>query len=138
MGIVIPNMPEFPHFGAALRYYREHIADRIRRFVPGRLPDIQLTAKDVVSCMREADFSVSQAAYSDIEQGQYLPKDPKLFFAKVVPCLALEQGSDEYENLMDHLMRDVLRQKLGDDQAEEYWNDIRSARLQRSQAIRAT
>lgn len=122
----IDNMPEFPDFGTALRFYREHIADRIRKYVPGRLPDIQLTAKDVVSCMREAGYSISQAAYSDIEQGQYLPRDPEVFFATVVSCLALDQDSPEYNNLMDHLAYDVLKQKLGAEKAARYWKPMRS------------
>jgi hypothetical protein len=129
-------MPEFPSFGSALRFYREHIAERLRRFVPGRLPDIQLSAKEVVSCMREADYPISPAAYSDIEQALYLPKDPENFMEKVVPCLALDKDSLEYKNLMDHLAFDVLKQKLGADIAEEYWKVIRSARHRHSQSVK--
>jgi hypothetical protein len=130
-------MPKFPTFGAAVRYYREHIADRLRRLVPGgRLPDIQLTAKEVVSCMREADFPISPAAFSDIEQALYLPKDPALFMEKLAPCLAIDRNSDEYYNLLDHLAYDVLKQKFGPDEADDYWDAIRSARQQRRQSVK--
>lgn len=125
----IDGMPEFESFGAALRYYREHIADRLRPLAPGRLPDIQLTAKEVVSCMREAGYQISQPAFSDIEQGLYLPKDPAEFLEAVVPCLALEQGSPEYLNLMDHMVREVLKTRLKPEDLDDYWLAIRAPRL---------
>jgi hypothetical protein len=125
---ILDGMPEFENFGAALRYYREHIAERLRPLAPGRLPDIQLTAKEVVSCMREAGYSISQPAFSDIEAGSYLPKDPAEFMEAVVPCLALEQNSPAYFNLMDHLVRDVLRPRLKPEALDEYWLAIRAMR----------
>lgn len=124
----IALQPEFKSFGDALRYYREHIAERIRPLVPGRLPNVQLTAKDVVAAMKDMHYTISQAAYSDIEQGQYLPKDPDRFMEAVVPSLALEVGSPEYLNLMDHLLFDVIRQKLGEETAERYRNEILTIR----------
>lgn len=124
MGPEIPNMPLFPHFGAALRFYREHIAERLTPYVPG----IQISAKDVVSSMKRAGYPISQAAYSDIEQGLYLPKDPEHFMEKVIPCLAVQMDSPEYHNLMDHLVYDVLKQRVGETAAKEYWFAIRSTR----------
>jgi hypothetical protein len=129
-------MPEFPNFGAALRYSREHIADRLRQYVPGRMPDVQLTAKQVVSNMREAGYTISPAAYSDIEQGIFLPRDPDDFMDKIVQSLALEKDSHEYHNLMDHLVRDILKQKLGEI-AGEYWTAIRSARQRQGQSTKS-
>lgn len=129
------DMQDFGSFGAALRYYREHIAERIRRFVPGRLPDIQLTAKEVVSCMKDAGYSISQPAFSDIEQGIYLPKDPEEFMEKVILCLALAKDTPEYHNLMDHLVREVLRQRVGTEAADEYWRVFRSARQGSNQSV---
>lgn len=128
MALVENDLREFPNFGAALRHYRENIAERLRRYVPGRLPDIQLSAKEVVTCMRAADYPISQAAFSDIEQGMYLPKDPERFLEKVITCLALDKDSPEYRNLLDHLMRDILIQRLGAESAEVYWNQVREAR----------
>lgn len=120
--------PEFGSFGAALRYYRENIADRARRYLPGRVAGLQLTAKDVVAGMKDAGYFISQAAYSDIEQGQYLPKDPGRFLEAVVPSLALEPGSPEYVNLMDHLLFDMIEQKVGLAAANKYRQDIREFR----------
>lgn len=132
------SVPEFDSFGIALRYYREHIAERIRRYVPGRLPDIQLSAREVVSCMKEARYPISQAAYSDIEQGLYLPKEPERFLEAVVPCLALERDSAEYRNLMDHLVFDVLAQKVGAGAAAQYRADIRALRRAQAPAASST
>ncbi len=116
---------EFDTFGQALQFYRENISERIRRYIPGgHLAPVQLTVKDVVSEMNKAGFPISQAAYSDIEQARYLPKEPGKFFEAVVLCLALEQGTPEYQNLMDHLLFDVLKQKFGENEAALYRNEI--------------
>lgn len=120
--------PEFESFGEALRYYREHIADRLRLRSGGPSPNVQLSAKDVVAEMKRADYQISQAAYSDIEQGQYLPKDPDRFMEAVTRSLALEVGSAEYLNLMDHLLFDVIEQRLGKAAAALYRDEIRSIR----------
>jgi hypothetical protein len=78
--------------------------------------------------MRAADYPISPAAFSDIEQGIYLPKDPERFIEKVIPCLALDKNSPEYHNLMDHLVRDILIQRVGAEAADVYWSQIREAR----------
>lgn len=78
--------------------------------------------------MKRADYQISQAAYSDIEQGQYLPKDPDRFMEAVTRSLALEVGSAEYLNLMDHLLFDVIEQRLGKAAAALYRDEIRSIR----------
>lgn len=122
------KQPAFGSFGEALHFYREHIADRIRGLLPGRVPDLQLTAKDVVSGMKEAGYFISQAAYSDIEQGQYLPKEPGSFLDAVAPCLGLEHGGPEYHNLMDHLLFDMVKQKLGPEAEAQYRGSIRAYR----------
>lgn len=119
---------EFRSFGEALRYYREHIADRARRYLPGRVAGLQLNAKDVVAGMKDAGYFISQAAYSDIEQGQYLPKDPGRFLDAVIPSLGLEPNSPEYLNLMDHLLFDMMEQKVGLAAATQYRKDIRAFR----------
>src|SRR5262249_43432399 len=115
-------------FGDALRYYREHMAERLQQYVPGRLPAMQLTAKEVVASMRQAGVEISQAAYSDIEQGLYLPKDPGGFLRAGVSCLGIEENSLELRTLMDHLAIDVLKQKLGADAAREYRQALLSVR----------
>jgi hypothetical protein len=121
------DLPKLESFGAVLRYYREHIADRLRPHVPGRLPPVQLSARDVVNSMKDFGVDVSTAAYADIEQGLYLPKDPD-FLDAAAASLAIEKGSRDYQNLMDHLVADLLKSKVGDERAQRYVDDLREAR----------
>lgn len=110
-----PNQ-QFPHFGACLRHYRETVTSRLKRFSPG-LPELQLSAAKVVECMRPR-YDISPAAFSAIENGGSLPRDPEAFIDAVVPCLAIERDSLEWWTLVQYMTHFLIAQKLGDEVAD--------------------
>lgn len=107
----------FQHFGEALRYYRETYQERIRRNNPDMpdMPRIRITALSLISCMDRRGYSITSGAYSEIEGGISIPRDPRAFLDAVARCLAIEEGSNEWNQLVYQLGYDILVKKLGPD-----------------------
>jgi hypothetical protein len=109
----------FRSFGDALKHYREHMAERIRRLAhKPNLPAVQLSANALLACMGDAGYSLSPAGYSDIESSKSLPRDPRRFLDTVAVCLAIEPDTRDYWVLMQSLAYDLVKQKFGEDVAD--------------------
>jgi hypothetical protein len=108
---------KYGHFGEALQAYRESVSDRLRQINP-RLPRMQLSAASLIEAMRDVGYSISPGAYSEIEAGNSLPRDPRAFLDAVSPPLAIERDSLEWWILQQNLARDLVSQKLGPIAAE--------------------
>lgn len=110
----VPGPPggQFEHFGAVLRYCRETVSQRLGR---PELPHMQVTAAALLRCIEQTDkeAALSQAAYSDIENGFSLPRNPERFLHAVASCLAIEVGSLEWHLLVQYLGYGLMAQKLG-------------------------
>jgi len=109
----------FQHFGEALRYYRETYQERISRNNPAMpdMPRIRITALSLIGCMDRKGYSISSGAYSEIEAGISIPKDPRAFLEAAAKCLAIEEGSDEWRTLVQQLGYDIVAKKLGSEYA---------------------
>lgn len=110
----------YDHFGHLLRHYRETLSERIQHPGLSRLPQMQVTATALLKCVEQsADISISQASYSEIENGLGLPRDPEAFLDAVAPCLAIEKNSLEWRMLVQYLSHGLIAQKLGGDIADQ-------------------
>jgi hypothetical protein len=76
---------------------------------------MQVTAAALLRCIEQTDkeAALSQAAYSDIENGFSLPRNPERFLHAVASCLAIEVGSLEWHLLVQYLGYGLMAQKLG-------------------------
>lgn len=106
----------YKHFGAALQAYRESVSDRLRQNNP-LLPRMQLSAASLLAAMRDTGYSLSPGAYSEIEAGHTLPRDPRAFLDAVCPALAIDRNSLDWWILHQYLAHDLIKQKLGEDAA---------------------
>jgi hypothetical protein len=107
-------------FGAMLRTLRESYPERVGHARPGTaLGNTKLSAAGLIKCLESHGVSMSSGAYSEIENGLSLPKNPKLFLEAVIVCLEL--SSKEADALIDQLGYDIVRSKLGDDIAVRHF-----------------
>jgi hypothetical protein len=103
----------FEHFGRLLRSYRESYGERIHRKYPDVL-ETRLTASTLISCMhRSHQYDIASGAYSEVEAGLILPREPQAFLDAVTACLAIDEGSDEYVALARALAHDVVSWRAG-------------------------
>ncbi len=101
-----------PYFGRRLRELRETYPERISR-AESALPVLRATpsASAVIECMRqEAGYVISNAAYSEVENGLNVPRDPPRFVDAVALCLRLT--GDEKTDLERRLAFDIVYGKL--------------------------
>lgn len=101
-----------PYFGRRLRELRETYAERINP-AGARVSVLRATpsAQSLIDCMRDAaGFSISSAAYNEIENGLNVPRDAVGFLDAVAVCLRL---SDEDKlDLTKRLAYDILWARL--------------------------
>jgi hypothetical protein len=110
----------YDHFGHVLRHYRETLSERIHRPGLNLLPQMQVTATALLKCVEQSKgLVISQASYSEIENGLSLPRDPEAFLNAVAPCLAIEEDSIEWWTLVQYLSHGLIAQKLGGEIADQ-------------------
>jgi hypothetical protein len=102
----------FQHFGEALRYYRESYQDRVGPNNPDMLR-IRMTDPALRECMARKGCFTSSGAYSEIEQGTRIPRDPRTFLEAVAKCLAIVEGSPEWRTLVQQLGYDIFAAQAG-------------------------
>jgi hypothetical protein len=103
-----------PYFGRRLRELRESF---VRRLSSGgaEVPYVRATvsASALIDCMkREQGFSISSAAYNEIENGLNMPRDTTGFLDAVAACLRLNE--DEKRDLSKRLAYDLVWARLRD------------------------
>lgn len=103
-------------FGEVLRYYRETYQERVRKNTPD-IPRVRVTALALIDCMDKKGYTISSGAYSEIESGISIPKDPRAFVDAACKCLAVEEGSSEWRTLVQQLGYDIVSKKLGPEYA---------------------
>lgn len=102
-------------FGEMLREFRETYFERISR--KHEVPNLKmhLTALALIERMREQGYPISSGAYSMVEAGATMPKDPKRFVAIIGSCLDLD--TEQLRALTEQVGYDILASKLGDEVA---------------------
>lgn len=103
-----------PYFGKRLRELRENYAQRINPGGTG-LPVLRATpsATALIECMRrQCNFSISGAAYSEVENGLNVPRDARGFLDAVATCLRLTD--EEKHDLARRLAYDLVWARLRD------------------------
>lgn len=119
-------------FGALLREFRLSYYDRVRPHRPGTpSPRMRLSALALIQALDEAGFTISPAAYSEIEAGINLPRDPRRFLKAA--CLCLELKAHECRMLAQELGYDLVKGKLGElsesfEQASQFGHALRKWR----------
>jgi hypothetical protein len=99
-------------FGARLRELRETYAERISSG-GSAMPLLRArpTASALIDCMREnRGFSISAAAYNEIENGLNVPRDAVGFLDAVAVCLRLDDA--DKADLARRLAFDLLSSRL--------------------------
>lgn len=87
-------------------------------------PRLRLSAQALIACMADMGFTISSGAFSEIESGVNLPRDPARFLDAVSVCLKLSPA--DRQALVEQLAYDILRAKLGDELAQRVvrrWRD---------------
>jgi len=103
----------FKHFGQVLRYLRQHYyAEHVLRMPPGASA-IRLTALSLIECLTKHGYSLSSGAFSALEAGTSLPRDPGKFLDALSRCLPMPAGDPLWETLVWRLAYDILLRDLG-------------------------
>src|SRR5258706_1162131 len=80
------------YFGRLLRRLRETYSERVSERIPASarpLVRTRITASALVECMQKEGCQISQAAFSDIENGINVPRDADVFLSAITACLQL-------------------------------------------------
>lgn len=85
---------DFADLGDLLRYLRKTYASRTGRSRAG-MPKVTLTALSLIACLGEHGYPITSGAYSLLEQGKTLPRDPERFFGAICTCLDVA-STDKY------------------------------------------
>lgn len=111
-------MPRYKHVGVLLYHLRVTYGERVARLNPGNpIALVKLSQDELVSWLNKAGYPISPGSYSDLEAGKTLPRDANGFFRAITECLDLTQ--DERRELLYQLGFDVLKQRIGEDEARE-------------------
>lgn len=102
----------FPGFGAALRYARTTFAERMFHLPEGVAPP-ELSSRKLIACLTEHGYPISSGAFSSIESGNSLPRDPEGFLRALFACLGLNANEGLGRALTLHLAYDLLQRDLG-------------------------
>lgn len=111
------------HFGAMLRAFRESYFERISR--KHGVPNVKmhLTALALIERMREQGYPISSGAYSMVEAGATMPKDPRRFITVIATCLDLDP--EQLQELTQQVAHDILVAKLGEEVARSAFPQAR-------------
>lgn len=101
------------YFGKRLRELRASYYQRLSASTPDQLGlQARPTASSLITCMRQANYEMSTATYSEIENGVNVPRDADSFLTAVARCLRLSQADED--DLAQRLAYDILSIRLGD------------------------
>lgn len=110
---------EFDSFGDMLTYLRRTFGARTGRVGRG-LPRVNLTALSLIDCLGASGYPITSGAYSLLEQGKTLPKNPERFFDAICRCLAIE-STDKYWTLLRYqYMYDMMARSVNREFADRY------------------
>lgn len=110
---------DFDSFGQLLTYLRQTYGARTGRVGHG-LPKVNLTALSLINCLTEHGYPITSGAYSLLEQGKTLPKNPDRFFEAICACLAID-SSDKYWTLLRYqYMYDMMARSVNREFADRY------------------
>ncbi len=119
VGPVSEGRIDFESFGDILTYLRQTYGARTGQVGRG-LPKVHLTALSLIECLTEHGYPITSGAYSLLEQGKTLPKNPDRFFEAVCKCLAID-SSDKYWILLRYqYMYDMMARSVSRDFADRY------------------
>lgn len=102
----------FAHFGEVLRYARTSFGERVFNLPAGVAPP-ELTSRRLIACLAEHDYPISSGAFSSLEAGNSLPRDPERFLRALFVCLGLSPEDELGRLLTLYLAQDLLRRDLG-------------------------
>lgn len=102
-----------PYLGRRLRELRESYAERINPSRSGVVLKVVPSASTLIACMqREAEYTMSSAAYNEVENGFNVPRDAVGFLDAVALCLRLTEA--EKLDLTRRLAYDLVWARLGE------------------------
>lgn len=105
------------YFGSFLCELRESYSERMAKHAEGPLAlRAYPTAKTLIACMQQEGYSISNAAYSEIENGLNVPRDGAAFIKAVAHCLQLTEA--EVRELALRLAYDLISPRMGTDWAD--------------------
>lgn len=112
-GLNSNGLPQFENFGQVLRFLRkEYYPAWMSRSNPD-LPRVHLTALALTECLGRHGYSISSSAFSALESGATLPRDPHAFLQALLACFPLPSDDTVWTALVRHLGYGLLRRDLG-------------------------
>lgn len=105
----------YEHFGEVLRENRTTAYKRraVKMGMDPDLPQGVMTQSDLIACMKKKGYSITSGAYSEIETGISLPKDPRAFIDAVAICMSLDPNDPGYVAMNQQFVYDRLS-RLGE------------------------
>ena len=105
-----------PYFGSRIRQLRYSFGERTRSAPGAPALKMRPSVETLITCMRDAGYQMSAAAYHEVEQGYNIPRDAGAFLDAVSQCLRLTW--EEKEDLKRRLAYAILYSRLGDRASE--------------------
>lgn len=102
----------FSNFGEVLRYARTSHGGRVFNLPEGVTPP-ELSSRKLIAGLAEHDYPISSGAFSSLEAGNSLPRDPERFLRALFICLGLSADDELGRLLTLHLAYDLLQRDLG-------------------------
>jgi hypothetical protein len=107
-------MGSWNNFGEVLRYLRkEYYPEHVINLPPGATK-MQVTATSLVECLTKHGYSMSTGAFSALESGATLPREPDQFLDALARCLPMDREDPVWQALVHQLAYDVIRRELGE------------------------
>ena len=110
---------DFEDLGDLLRYLRRTYASRTGRSRAG-MPKVTLTALSLIACLGEHGYPITSGAYSLLEQGKTLPRNPERFFGAICTCLDVPSTDKYWALLRYQYAYDLVARSVDSQFADKY------------------
>jgi hypothetical protein len=110
---------DFEDLGDLLRYLRRTYASRTGRSRAG-MPKVTLTALSLIACLGGHGYPITSGAYSLLEQGKTLPRNPERFLGAICTCLDVPSTDKYWALLRYQYAYDLVARSVDSKFADKY------------------
>jgi hypothetical protein len=84
------------------------------------MPKVTLTALSLIACLGEHGYPITSGAYSLLEQGKTLPRNPERFFGAICTCLDVPSTDKYWALLRYQYAYDLVARSVDSQFADKY------------------